>query len=147
MPGSRCSRRSVSATAVPDSNGCEGGRMTDAVTVTKRFVGGRPQRASRKPGCAMQRRRPNVIARCWRWVPLVVGTLFASGSVYAATDLTASTPTSSSTNAMTALHWPLASAHRALRGGFGESRTNRFHAGLDLSTGGHVGEEVLAPAA
>src|SRR5262249_56679856 len=45
------------------------------------------------------------------------------------------------------LRWPLADAHHELTGGFGESRTNRFHAGLDLSTGGHVGAEVLAPAA
>jgi len=48
---------------------------------------------------------------------------------------------------MSPLRWPLATSHRELRGGFGESRTNRFHAGLDLSTGGHVGAEVLAPAA
>ena len=48
---------------------------------------------------------------------------------------------------MSPLRWPLAGSQHALRGGFGESRTNRFHAGLDLSTGGKVGVEVLAPAA
>jgi hypothetical protein len=67
--------------------------------------------------------------------------------VRAAGDATSSTSGAASSATSSALRWPLASTHRALRGGFGESRTNRFHAGLDLSTGGHVGEEVLAPAA
>jgi len=113
--------------------------MNDALTVTKHFVGGSPQRASRHAGCAMQRRRSGAIATCWRLVLMLVVTPIASGSVYAAVDAT-------STEAG-ALRWPLGTPHRELRGGFGESRTNRFHAGLDLSTGGHVGAEVLAPAA
>ena len=42
-------------------------------------------------------------------------------------------------------HLPLA-APLALNGGFGEYRSNHFHAGLDLGTGGAVGHPVLAPA-
>jgi hypothetical protein len=72
-------------------------------------------------------------------VLVLVAAPIASGSVHAAVDATS---TGEST-----LRWPLGTQHRELRGGFGESRTNRFHAGLDLSTGGHVGAEVLAPAA
>jgi hypothetical protein len=34
-----------------------------------------------------------------------------------------------------------------LNGGFGEYRSNHFHAGLDLGTGGRVGRPVLAPLA
>ncbi|MEQ1834727.1 MAG: M23 family metallopeptidase, partial [Candidatus Eisenbacteria bacterium] len=45
------------------------------------------------------------------------------------------------------LSWPLDGDARPLRGGFGEPRSNHFHAGLDLSTGGHTGARVLAPAA
>ncbi|MCE9626343.1 MAG: M23 family metallopeptidase, partial [Candidatus Eisenbacteria bacterium] len=44
-----------------------------------------------------------------------------------------------------ALGWPLEGSARALRGGFGESRSNHFHAGLDLSTDRHVGMRVVAP--
>jgi len=117
--------------------------MTDALTVTKQVVGVRPQWATRHAGCAMQRRYVNAIARCWRSVPLVALTLLASGTARAAE----SGATADGVAAAGALRWPLAGAHRELRGGFGESRTNRFHAGLDLSTGGHVGAEVLAPAA
>ncbi len=40
---------------------------------------------------------------------------------------------------------PLASMR--LTGGFGELRSNHFHAGLDLSTGGRVGAAVRAPLA
>ncbi|MBI5169601.1 MAG: M23 family metallopeptidase [Candidatus Eisenbacteria bacterium] len=40
---------------------------------------------------------------------------------------------------------PLASMR--LTGGFGELRSNHFHAGLDLSTGGRVGAPVRAPLA
>jgi hypothetical protein len=32
-----------------------------------------------------------------------------------------------------------------LNGGFGDYRSNHFHAGLDLGTGGHVGRPVFAP--
>jgi len=117
--------------------------MTDVLTVTKHIVGGRPHRASRHAGCAMQRHLASAIARCWRLVPVLVGTLIASGPVHAAADAT----TGDASGNAGVLRWPLASTHRELRGGFGESRTNRFHAGLDLSTGGHVGAEVLAPAA
>src|SRR5215472_2988405 len=113
--------------------------MNHALTRTKHFVGGWTQRASRKVRCAMQRHPASAIARCWRLVLVLVATLNASGSVHAAVDATS---TGEST-----LRWPLGTTHRELRGGFGESRTNRFHAGLDLSTGGHVGAEVLAPAA
>jgi hypothetical protein len=73
----------------------------------------------------------------------LVGTLIAGGTAFAASDADGGATGA----AMGALRWPLASSQRALRGGFGESRTNRFHAGLDLSTGGKVGAEVLAPAA
>lgn len=45
------------------------------------------------------------------------------------------------------LLWPLEGDTRPLRGGFGEPRSNHFHAGLDLSTGGHTGARVLSPAA
>ena len=117
--------------------------MTDALTVTKRFVGGRPHRATRHAGCAMQRRCSVVIARCWRLALVVVGTLIAGGPVRAAVGANGAVAATGER----ALRWPLAATHRELRGGFGESRTNRFHAGLDLSTGGHVGAEVLAPAA
>ncbi len=44
------------------------------------------------------------------------------------------------------LEWPLARPARVLTGGFGEPRSNHFHAGLDLSTSGRVGAAVLAPA-
>ena len=111
--------------------------MNDALTVTKQFVGGCAHRAARHAGCAMQRHRASAIATCWRLVLAVVAALFTSGSVHAAVDATTTSP----------LGWPLAGERRELRGGFGESRTNRFHAGLDLSTGGHVGAAVLAPAA
>ena len=43
------------------------------------------------------------------------------------------------------LRWPLAGAARPLRGGFGETRSNHFHAGLDLSTGQRIGAPVFAP--
>src|SRR5262249_58420664 len=99
--------------------------MTHAVTVTKRNVGACAQRAGRHAGCAMQRGLNKRIACCWRLVPLLVSTLFTIGPVRAAT-------------APTPLQWPLATTHHKLTGGFGESRTNRFHAGLDLSTGGVV---------
>jgi hypothetical protein len=46
----------------------------------------------------------------------------------------------------TPLRWPLTSKGHALRGGFGETRSNHFHAGLDLSTAQRVGAPVLAPA-
>jgi len=82
----------------------------------------------------MQRTRWRRVARCSRAAVLVI-TLIGAGTAFAANE--AGGP----------LHWPLADAHHALTGGFGESRTNRFHAGLDLSTGGQVGAEVLAPAA
>src|SRR6516164_979446 len=111
--------------------------MNDALTVTKQFVGACAHRAARHAGCAMQRHRASAIATCWRLVLAVVAALFTSGSVHAAVDATTTSP----------LRWPLAGERRELRGGFGESRTNRFHAGLDLSTGGHVGAAVLAPAA
>jgi len=45
----------------------------------------------------------------------------------------------------TFLRWPLSTPPGQLRGGFGEPRAGHFHAGLDISTGGHVGAEVLAP--
>ncbi len=45
------------------------------------------------------------------------------------------------------LRWPLTTPGHALRGGFGETRSNHFHAGLDLSTGQRVGAVVVAPAA
>ena len=41
-------------------------------------------------------------------------------------------------------HLPLAPP-LALNGGFGEYRSNHFHGGLDLGTGGEVGRPVLAP--
>jgi murein DD-endopeptidase MepM/ murein hydrolase activator NlpD len=41
-------------------------------------------------------------------------------------------------------HLPLAPP-LSLNGGFGEYRSNHFHAGLDLGTGGEVGRPVLAP--
>ena len=41
-------------------------------------------------------------------------------------------------------HAPLATP-LVLNGGFGEYRSNHFHAGLDLGTGGRVGRPVLAP--
>ncbi|MFM7231800.1 MAG: M23 family metallopeptidase [bacterium] len=44
------------------------------------------------------------------------------------------------------LHWPLAGADRALRGGLGDARNGRFHAGLDLSTARRNGASVAAPA-
>lgn len=44
------------------------------------------------------------------------------------------------------LHWPLAGADRALRGGLGDARNGRFHAGLDLSTARRNGAGVAAPA-
>lgn len=119
--------------------------MTDAVTVTKRFVGGRPQRAGRHAGCAMQWRCSGLVARCWRVVQTLVLTfiLIGIGIARAGADV----PARGADVAGSPLRWPLAETHRKLTGGFGESRTNRFHAGLDLSTGGHVGAEVLAPAA
>lgn len=43
------------------------------------------------------------------------------------------------------LIWPM-QRPRVITGGYGESRPGRFHAGLDLSTGGRTGESVLAPA-
>lgn len=46
----------------------------------------------------------------------------------------------------TPLRWPLTTPGHALRGGFGETRSNHFHAGLDLSTGQRVGSPVVAPA-
>ena len=109
--------------------------MSHAVTVSKRIVGEPPQRAARHAGCAMQRRLDRRIARCCQLALLGVLTLIEIGPAHAANE------------AGSALRWPLAGPLRLLRGGFGESRTNRFHAGLDLSTGGQVGAEVLAPAA
>ncbi len=44
-----------------------------------------------------------------------------------------------------AIGWPLEGPARALRGGFGESRSNHFHAGLDLSTDHQTGKRVVAP--
>ena len=44
------------------------------------------------------------------------------------------------------LRWPLARPSPVITGGYGESRSGRFHAGLDLSTGGRPGLSVLAPA-
>ena len=44
------------------------------------------------------------------------------------------------------LHWPLSRPSPVITGGYGESRAGRFHAGLDLSTGGTPGLSVQAPA-
>ena len=43
------------------------------------------------------------------------------------------------------MRWPLAGTAHPLRGGFGETRSNHFHAGLDLSTGQRIGAPVFAP--
>jgi hypothetical protein len=92
----------------------------------------------------MQRARPRHVARCWSAAACALSLLAMPG-------LCAANPAGGATGAanedLGRLRWPLAAAHRALTGGFGESRTTRFHAGLDLSTGGEVGAEVLAPAA
>ncbi len=45
------------------------------------------------------------------------------------------------------LGWPLAGPAPLVTDGFGDPRASHFHAGLDLSTGGVTGAEVLAPAA
>jgi len=44
------------------------------------------------------------------------------------------------------LRWPLGLPTPRITGGFGETRSGRFHAGLDLSTGARTGAVVRAPA-
>src|ERR1041385_4166907 len=120
--------------------------MTRTRTSSKQIVVRTTQFVSRPFACAMQRERLRAVACCGRvfvstlssrylWRSLATGFLLAA-PLHAHADPFGST-----------LRWPLATPPGQLRGGFGEPRAGHFHAGLDLSTGGKVGAEVLAPAA
>lgn len=108
--------------------------MTHALTCTKQGLARTPKLALRGLSCALQRNRRERIARCSR--AAVLALLF----LYAGAGLASADPFGST------LRWPLAIEPRIMRGGFGEPRSNHFHAGLDLSTRQRVGADVLAPA-
>jgi hypothetical protein len=93
------------------------------------------ERATRDSGCVMQRMSVGAIAHCVLRGGLALMLLVLLSHHACASAAAADT-----------LHWPLALAPRTLTGGFGEARSNHFHAGLDLSTLRQTGVPVLAPA-
>ena len=111
--------------------------MTDVFAATKRDESQRPDRASRHDACAMQQSPGRSVATCARAGVLGLGFV----CVLLSNGVAAPAPFAGP------LQWPLEGAARPLRGGFGEARSDHFHAGLDVSTGGHTGARVLAPAA
>ena len=110
--------------------------MTHALTRTKQRLAGCPSDAHRAGGCVMQRHTAAVIACCSRSGVFALLFLCGAAAGIARADVFGS-----------ALHWPLPGGPPILSGGFGEPRSNHFHAGLDVSTRHQVGAEVLAPAA
>lgn len=101
----------------------------DAFAIVK--PGRRTQRSSLRAirECALQWRGTLAVATC-------VGVLTLAGAGRATAEESLSP----------ALATPPLSPLR-IAGGFGETRSNHFHAGLDLSTGGRVGRGVRAPLA
>lgn len=127
--------------------------MTHAFAATKGVGWHAPERASRHSACAMQAVTRGSIATCARRAAGTLGFVcvlvsgFHSSSVWAASAEGAAARTLAPALLAGPLEWPLEGTSRPLRGGFGEARSNHFHAGLDVSTGGHTGARVLAPAA
>ncbi len=111
--------------------------MTDAFAAFKPARSGGRSSAVRVFACAMQRRASRHVAAC-------AGTL-ALGAL-----LGALVPAPSRAGAPAPLAPPLGVLPLPtlrVTGGYGEVRDNHVHAGVDLSTGGHVGAAVRAPLA
>ena len=109
--------------------------MTSVFTVTKSVGRDGAVRAPRLLACALQRLIRHGIAWCGHvsgrtllWLCVLAWPVHAASNEYGS-----------------AIGWPLEVSTRALRGGFGESRSNHFHAGLDLSTDRRTGMRVVAP--
>jgi len=105
----------------------------DAVAIVKRAGCARAWGPLASCACALQRPRRTTVATC---AGLLVIAL--SGARAGAADAPAPL-------APPLAHAPLATVRVA--GGYGELRSNHFHAGVDLSTGGKVGAVVFAPLA
>lgn len=124
--------------------------MTQAFAATKPDRTQGSERAARPLACALQRSPSRPVATCVRVMPQWVFSVWIliSGVRASAAGVSAAAAPAAAPAALAGpLLWPLEGDARPLRGGFGEPRSNHFHAGLDLSTGGHTGARVLAPAA
>lgn len=109
--------------------------MTSVFAVTKRVGADGSSRARRAFACALQRLRSAGIACCGSAWELALLVLLAWSTPAHAIRYDFGSP----------IGWPLEGPARQLRGGFGESRSNHFHAGLDLSTDRRTGMRVVAP--
>lgn len=107
--------------------------MTRVLTSIKRGGASHPRVGSLFRDCALQRGVRDSVAGCAVILALTMAGIAPAAPV-------APTPLGGP------LHWPLAGADRALRGGLGDARNGRFHAGLDLSTARRNGAGVAAPA-
>ncbi len=106
-------------------------------------------RIPRVTDCALQRLRGAGVASCvgltGRIARFGLTTGVAAGMLAASHALTLAAEMPPSLGSRFALA-PLPTSC-VITGGFGEIRSNHFHAGLDFATGGHVGVEVRAPLA
>jgi hypothetical protein len=111
--------------------------VTDAFAVIKRAGCETRSRPAGAVACALQRRRGWRVATCVLALALGAG-LWAPGRARAWAG--APTPLAPALDVL-----PLPALR--VTGGYGELRGNHVHAGLDFSTGGHVGAAVRAPLA
>ncbi len=111
----------------------------DAFAISKRARCPAPPGGPIAGACALQRGRAGFVAACACGVLAgVFAALAGVSSARAAGEMPASTAPPLPVMPM---------AEMRITGGFGEARGNHIHAGLDLSTGGHVGVLVRAPLA
>ena len=118
--------------------------VSDAFAIVKPGVHKATRPESSPTVCAMQWPRPEFIATCVAFFVLAGG--LGAGRAVRPVQADPASSTAPAPLAPPFAHPPLAGT-LSLTDGYGAARSDHFHAGVDLSTGGRVGAVVYAPMA